>query len=433
MWRYWSFYWPLLLTSLVIQFESQFQNRTLAQYAADGCELAVFANASSAYQSLNALLTFVPQLVTVMAIGALGARRCQRFVLGFALALALPLIGVAYTAAGGAALTAVFGVPPEQVAPVQGYLAWLAPLIVVSAQIFHNVGRLLLARRTKLITRLNLLHMALLVGGLQLGRWLGWRSVVTLAVATIVANLAHWAASEWAARRGAAPGAALGGAGTAAGEPRGYRDIWAFYWPMAITGVLFAVSRPVIYRYVNFLPAAQAMAIIAALRVASDASFIFQAPVNQLRHLFTTFPAAELPRVRRFSLLVSGVYTLIIAVVAFTPLSRWYFGGLLDLKGEVLTMAVGAFAALTLNPMIIAFRNVIQADLINRRHTGGMALGALLRVLIVWALSLVCYHGGFLNHYTGAALMLFGFTMEACTSWLALRRLRRADPAPAPA
>ena len=418
--RYWAFYWPLLLTSIVIQLESQFQNRTLAQYAADGRELAVFANASSAFHSTNALLIFIPQLVTVMALTPGAARRTQRFALFFGLALALPLFFMAYTAGGGASLQAVFGVPDAFIGPVQGYLQWLAPLIILEAQIFHNVGRLLLEKRTKVITRLNLLHMGVLVGLLETGRYLGWRSVVTLAVATITANLAHWATTEIAVRRPGARAACPGGA-TAS-----YRELWAFYWPLALTGVLFSVSRPIIYRYVNFLPAAEAQTTIAALRVAFDAGFIFQAPVNQLRNLFTTFGQDEQPRVRRFTLYVSGAYSLIMVAAAFTPLSRLFFRDLVKLDGEVLALTVGAFAVLCLNPLIIAVRNIYHGELLNRHRTGGMALGALLRALLIWLLSLGCYYAGWLNHYTGAGLMIFGFAIETLAAWLAVVRLDRA-------
>ncbi|GHS92900.1 hypothetical protein FACS1894139_11230 [Planctomycetales bacterium] len=419
--RYWNFYYPLLLTSVVMQSEPFFQNRALAQYSADGLQLAIFANAGSCYQAICALLIFVPQVVTMMATNPAAARRCQIFTLAVGAALALPLFFIAYTLPGEKVMSALLAVPLSLMDDVQAYLKWLAPMVIIEAQIFHNTGRLIAAGRTAVITRLNFLHLIVIVALLHLGVWLRWEAVFTLATATLSANLLHLLLMQFAARR------AVNRHWHADLEPATYRQLWAFYWPMAITGVMFALSRPIIYRYVNFLPPEQAIGLLAALRVAFDAGFFFQAPVNQMRNLFTSFPAAEQSAIRRFSFWVSGAFCAAIMLAAFTPLGEYFFRDALGLTGKVKEMTAAAFMVLSLNPLIIAFRNIYHGELMNRRQTGGMAVGALARTGVIWVLSLFTYQMGWLNHWTGAGLMLSGFIIEAVTAYWSVRRLRRRE------
>ena len=66
-----------------------------------------------------------------------------------------------------------------------------------------------------------------------------------------------------------------------------YRELAHFFIPVSTTGVMFALSRPILFAFVARVP--DGLLTIAALRVAFDFSMIFQQAANQFRHFFITF------------------------------------------------------------------------------------------------------------------------------------------------
>lgn len=495
---YLSFYWPLAMTSLLTQIESLCQNRTLATHG--DVELSVYANAHSSFMMLNAFLAFIPQLVTMYARNPADRRLCFRFVCACGLGMALPLALIAYSPLGPSVLTHVQGVHPALLERVRQYLAWLAPVIFFVTMQQYITGRLVQAGRTRAIIRFNLLHLIVVVAGLEglfrTGLDVRW----VMASATFAANTVHVIAAGWYCRRLSrgeaeasaavdAPMAADGEASVAvdaetedegvdlavAATPRNepgtmlsaanraaeassaraspasasgarvrtpaatlraaapsttYRALWAFYWPMAMTGLMFALSRPIIYYFVNRLPdEATVISTLAALRVAFDTGMFFQAPVNQFRHVYAQFGAGDPVGVRRFMLATTGVYVGMMALVALTPLGDGLFTGYLKIAPESLAAVRETFLVMCFGPMMIAIRNVFHGELIIRRNTRGMAGGGLFRIGAVALLSFTCYRMGWLNHVTGAAIMVAGFAFEAFGAYRAARALAlRAVP-----
>ena len=112
-------------------------------------------------------------------------------------------------------------------------------------------------------------------------------------------------------------------------------ELLRFFLPMTATGVMFAISRPVLYAFVSRMP--EGIASIAALRVAFDFSTMFQQAANQFRHFFVTFGLDDIRTKRRFMALVGAGLTAIMVGIAVTPLAQWILGGLLGIRGRVRT------------------------------------------------------------------------------------------------
>ena len=401
--RYWRFYWPLALTGVAMVLAVQFQNGALARYPGAVTELAVFALASSTFGLFNAGLNFTSQLANVFARSQAGRRASQRFVAAWSLALTLPLGLIAATAAGRDALAWAYGIDQPLAARVVEYLLYMLPLLFVSAQRMFLTGLLVQARLTGRVTALNVAFLSAAVVALVAGFALGLPPVFTLVGSQAAAGLLHWGCSAWAVRRSCAF--------PAGGTAPTVAELVRFFLPMAATGAMFAISRPVLYAFVGRTPAG--LAAIAALRVAFDFSSIFQQAANQFRHFFVTFGLADLAGKRRFMALVCAGLTGLMLAVALTPLADWILGRLLGIPPVVLAPAVEVLLVLCLMPTLIIVRNYSHGLLMVRRRTTGMAVGGALRVVAIAAAAQAGHLLGFLDHVAAAAILLLGFAVEA--------------------
>lgn len=414
--QYWKFYWPLALTGMVMLLARQFQNGTLSRYPNAARQLATFAFASGMLMPFMSALGFLPQMANVFGRSCTARRRCLRFT--FMLCAALAAIPACIALVPGAEIVParIFGIADEQLAVVILYLRLLTPMLFVQGLKQYYTGLLVQAKRTGLVTVLHGSALALMGSLLAVGLHRGWQPVVTLAASQICAGLLHLALLFGFARRG--------GAGIQEPETKHltYLDMARFFWPVALTSLMFALSRPIIYSYVNRTPGAEPK--IAALRVAFDLALIFHMPVNQLRHLFVTFGFKDMPGLRRFILLVLAGALGIMLLVALSPLSMLVLRDLLGVRGAVLPMARQVLLTVCLIPVLVAVRNYFHGRAMVSRTTVSMGLGATLRVAAIWLASWAGYATGMLNHTLAALILTLGFAVETLTVALVGRRQR---------
>ena len=411
--QYWRFYWPLALTGVAMVLAVQFQNGALARYPEAVTELAIFALASSTFGLFNAGLNFTSQLANVFARSVPARRASQRFVAVASLVLTAPLALIAATAAGRDAIAWAYGVETALADRVVEYLRYMLPLLFVSAQRLYLTGLLVQARMTGRVTALNVAFLGAAVAALVAGFALGLAPVFTLVGSQAAAGLLHWGCSAAVVRRSVSL--------PADGSPPTAAELVRFFAPMATTGAMFAISRPVLYAFVGRTP--EGIASIAALRVAFDFSSIFQQAANQFRHFFVTFGLSHLAAKRRFMALVCAGITGLMLVVAATPLADWLLGGLLGIPPTVLSPAVEALLVLCLMPAVIIVRNYGHGLLMVRRRTTGMAVGGALRVAAIAAAAQLAHVFGWLDHIAAAAILILGFAVEAAVVQAGAKRV----------
>ncbi len=415
--RYWRFYWPLTLTGLAMLLAQQFRNAILARYPEGAEELALFAMAASFFGFLHATLAFTPQLANVYSRSRQGMRLCFRFVLRVGLVLTVPLIWLGWTDSGSAFVSAVFAIHGESLETVTAYLRILLPLLVVDGMRHCLTGLLVQAERTGTVTLLNILYLVLVLVVLLAGFSAGAPAMMTVGLSQLLPALVSLVLLIWMFRRH------YHLPQESSEENLTHGDLFRFFWPVALTSLMFALSRPVIFFFASRTP--DAVVLIAALRVAFDFSLIFCNPVNQFRHLFVTFGLSDLAGLRRFLIRMLTVLGTTMLVVALTPLHEMIFSRLLGVKGEVLETAGQAFLILCLVPLAMGLRNYFHGLSLVNRTTGRMGIGSLVRitsiVLACWALQSL----GWLNGRTGALMLFLGFFTEAVTVMLYARFSRR--------
>ncbi|HUS93135.1 MAG TPA: hypothetical protein VM695_14855 [Phycisphaerae bacterium] len=403
--QYWRFYWPLALMGLTMLVGRQFENGVLSRYEDAAQQLATFAFAMGVYMPFGALLAFVPQMANVLGRSRRGHAVCLRFTMGLSLAITLPIVLAAFTEPGAAAVASIFQLDAPTTRIVVRYLRFLTPLALLSGTQQYHIGMLIQARRTGAVTLLNVAGLAVLIAGLLVGLWCGWPAVRTLAVARLASaglslalTLLLYAALYRPPER-------------PEHEDLSYREVMAFFWPVAVTSLMFALSRPILYGFLKRTD--DGIIAVAATRVAFDFSMIFGGFVNQFRNLFVTFGGQDLAGVRRFmTRVLIGVIALMAAIV-FTPLVDAIFRGPLGIPEDVLRPAVQALRVLCIWPAVMALRNYFHGQLLVRRRTLGMAVGGMLRVAAIYGASWLLQAAGLLDQVWAGAILVLGFAAEA--------------------
>lgn len=382
----------------------QFQNAALARYPEAVTELAVFALGYGTFGFFRASLNFIAQLSNVFARSEAGTRRCHRFVLAASVVIMLPLVFLGQSDAGARLIAWLYGTDAALTDRVQEYLVYLAPIILLGAQRFYYTGLLVQARLTGWVTNLNVLFLAVQIAGLVVGFTLGYRPVLVLVGSETLAIVCQLAATLWVKHRyyrlPEVP----------EHEQLSVRELIGFFIPVSMTGVMFALSRPVLYAFVSRAPAG--LPAIAAMRVAFDFSMLFQQAANQFRHFFVTFGLDDLPGKRRFMALVAAVLTGIMLIFALTPLQTWIWRDLMRIPDDVRELAVQVFLIMCAMPVVIIVRNYFHGRLMVERRTSGMAVGSVLRVVAIYLGAQVCFSMGWLDHITASVILLLGFVVE---------------------
>jgi hypothetical protein len=401
---YWKFYWPLALTGVAMVLSVQFQNAALARYPEAVTELAVFALGYSTFAFFRASLNFIAQLSNVFARSPQGTRRCHRFVGIASLIIMAPLLVLGHSGIGGDLLSSVYDLDADLTMRVQEYLIYLAPIILLGAQRFYFTGLLVQARLTGWVTLLNVLFLATVIVLLIAGFSLGLRPVIVLVGAEMLAIVFQLLTTLWIKHRYYTAPEQL------EHEQLSYRELVEFFIPVSMTGVMFALSRPVLYAFVS--RTSDGLLAIAAMRVAFDFAMLFQQAANQFRHFFVTFGLDDLPQKRRFMTLVGVGITSLMALFVLTPLSDWIWQDLMRIPDDVRALSVGVLGVMCLMPGIIIVRNYYHGRLMVERRTAGMAAGSTLRVLGIYLSAQLLFSLGALNALSAAGVLIVGFVIE---------------------
>ncbi|MFP6815276.1 MAG: hypothetical protein VB949_06355 [Pseudomonadales bacterium] len=414
MGQYWQFYWPLALTGLAMVLSVQFQNATLARFPEAVTELAVFALAYSTFGMFRACLNFNAQLSNVFARSHAGTARTQRFVIAVGLLVMVPLLAIGHTQLGADGIAAVYGIDATLTGRVTEYLVYLAPLVLLSALRFYYTGLLVQARLTGWITTLTVIYLTSVILGLIVGFSLGHKPVYVLVGSEALALCIYVGGAVWIKTNFYRLPEVV------EHEDLSYSKLIRFFVPISTTGVMFALSRPILYAFVARAP--DGVFAIAAMRVAFDLAMMFQQAANQFRHFFVTFGLDDLPEKRRFMAIVGTGITAIMLLLALTPLSNLIWRDLMAIPEAVRAASADVMLVMCLLPAVIIFRNYYHGRLMVEHRTGGMAAGGILRVVGIYLLAQGCFSLGWLNYVSASLILILGFVIESAVVLVVAKR-----------
>jgi hypothetical protein len=150
----------------------------------------------------------------------------------------------------------------------------------------------------------------------------------------------------------------------------GYLEIFRFYLPLALTSTISLAAHPMVTFFMGH--AAYSLESLAVLPVVNSLSFIFRSPAlafhdvvialmgNRWRHL--------LP-LKTFAKLLALVTSLGFALIAFTPLARFWFGSLSGLEPDLISFALPPTRILVLFPALSVLLSFERSILVCGRRT----------------------------------------------------------------
>lgn len=165
------------------------------------------------------------------------------------------------------------------------------------------------------------------------------------------------------------------------GSSLGYRKIFLFYYPLALSWLLMAVESPLSVRIIA--GAADFEVNVAAFGLIMGLSIWIESPVIDLLATSTTLAKCRQAflQLRKFTLILMGLVTVFHAAVALSPLFDWITVGLLGVPQRVAD--VGRLAMIIMIPWsaLIGWRRFLQGVLIRQGRTRLITFATIFRAL----------------------------------------------------
>ena len=321
---------------------------------------------------------------------------------------------VAFTPLFDLIVVPIIDPPAAVVEPARAGLQWMLPFTAAVAERRFHQGLLIRFGRqrqvgTGTIVRLVATAIPLAIAAGTASPY--GASYAALAVACgVVAEAIFARAGAWFVERGPLRQAR-------SDRTLDLRTTIAFYTPLALTSTISLASYPIASAGMNRMP--QALASLALWPAASGLSFFTRSSGVAFNEVAVRHAGDRdgRPALARFAWLVGGVFSLIVALIAFTELARWWYVDLEGTPPERLPLAVQATIAMIPLPLLSFLSSHWQGLLVDDHRTRpiseGVAVGlvtivATLGIFIVWPMI-----GGVV-----AAMIALSVGMAAQTAWL---------------
>jgi hypothetical protein len=199
---------------------------------------------------------------------------------------------------------------------------------------------------------------------------------------------------------------------------RSMGELARFYWPLAGTSVLRQSTRSILNAGIAL--ALMATASLAAWPVAWGLTILIAGPAWSLQQLTTALAEDEAAycQVRRFALALSVLFTLLLALVTFTPLYAWVMGGIYNLSPELQRVAQPAMYVMVVYPLLLGAQSLLRGRMIREGHTPTVQGAMALNVVVV---SVTIFSGAVFAPLTGVVLAAIATVAGALAELVVLR------------
>lgn len=427
---------PLAASWLLMALESPYISAALARLNEAERMIAAFGLAFSLSITIESPVISLLATSTALARSRQNYLMLQRFTVHLMVGTTILQFLMGWTPLFDLVVKELLGIPASLHAPVQLGLQLMLPWSAAIAWRRFRQGLLIRFGHSGQVGRGTILRLVGSVGtATLLALFTSAPGVAVGAVALSVgvmaeALYAHWASAPLVARHFQP--------GTPSNSPElGYRELVNFHWPLATSSLLYLFTQPMIAAALARGP--QPEINLAAWPIVNGLLFITRAPEMALPEV--TIALSEEPQshpaIRRFSLRVGVIFSVLLGLVSLTPLSQVYFDTLIGLSTPLAAIARHGAVFALLMPVALAFVSVSRGLLTASRNTRPQAVAMILE-LVTLAAVLVA---GVLLHLPGVAVAAFGMSaamlIEALYLWLVLRGVSKpartkaldADPA----
>lgn len=163
-----------------------------------------------------------------------------------------------------------------------------------------------------------------------------------------------------------------------------YKDIFKFYYPLAMTSILGLGVHPM----VTFLMGQSRMALesLAVLPVVNSLVFIFRSLGLSFQEVLIALAGEKgegLPKLTKVSLFAGSSAVIALGIIAFTPLSEFWFSVVSGLSDELTVFAIPPVMILTLLPGLTFLISYQRSLLVHTRKTKPITIATSIEVVII--------------------------------------------------
>lgn len=418
---------PLAASWLLMALESPYISAALARLTEPERMIAAFGLAASLSITIESPVISLLSTSTALARSRQNYLMLRRFTQHLMLGTTFVQFLLAWTPLFDVVVKGWLGVPESLLAPVrlglQLMLPWSAAIawrrfrqgIMICYGHAGQVGRGTVLRLVGSAGTATLLAFGFHAPGIVVG-------TLALSVGVIAeAIYAHIASQPTITDH-------LGDAATSKAEDISYRELVGFHWPLAASNLLFLFTQPIIAAALARSPNPELN--LAAWPVLNGLLFITRAPEMALPEVTIALNEEKESQsaLRRFSFGVGAALTVFLILVAYTPLSDFYFHKLIGVTADLSSIArQGAGLALVM-PLAMAFVTTSRGLLTARRKTRPQAVAMILELVMLVVVLLL----GVLLNQPGVPMAALGMTaalvVEAIFLWFVLRGNLRIQP-----
>jgi len=418
-----ALWWPLAASWLLMGIELPLFTACVARMADPEVNLA-------AYGSLVfpiALVIEAPIMMLLAAATALASdwdswHKVRRFMHAASAALTVLHVAVAFTPLFDLLARHVLGVPEEVLEPARLGLRIMTPWTWAIAYRRTHQGVLIRLEQGRPVVLGTCVRLAGNAAVYLLALALGRLGAHPLGIVVGTASVATGVTSEalfigWCTR------AALAERGLPehpSGSPLTRASFLRFYLPLALTPLIALLAQPI--GAAAMARMREPLASLAAWPAVHGLLFIVRSggfAYNEVVLSLLGRPGAA-KELRRFGLVLGGVSSLLLLVIASTPLARFWFGEVSGLSAELTALASSALLCAFLWPASQALQSWFQGALVHRRRTRSVTEAMGVFFLVTTA---ALYAGVRWSDWRGIQFAVLALMLGslAQTGWLALK------------
>jgi hypothetical protein len=376
-----------------------------------------------------ALIIEAPIIMLLAASTALSKdlasyRKLRRFMMVAGASLTGLHVLIAFTPLYYFVVEKILGAPPVIVAPGRVGLMLMTPWTWSIAYRRFNQGVLIRFDRSRLVglgtvVRLTA-DLAVLLGGYALGSLPG----IVVATCAVSAGVISEAVYAGIVTRPVVSGP-LRDAPRVTPELT-LRAFLDFYVPLALTSLLFLLVQPLGSAAISRMP--RPLESLAVWPVVSGLIFMLRSAgvaYNEVVVALLDQPRSS-ASLRRFTALLTISSTLLLLMVAATPLSRLWFAGIQGLSPQLAALAMtGLWISLPM-PGLSVLQSWYQGIMVHDRRTRGLTESVIVfLVTSVGLLSAGVAWGGLIGLYVGLGVFVIANTTQTAWLWYRSRPAER--------
>jgi hypothetical protein len=210
------------------------------------------------------------------------------------------------------------------------------------------------------------------------------------------------------------------------------RDILLFWFPLFASWLLMTAEGPIISASINRLP--DEVIMLAAMGIITSLSVTIESPIINLLATSTALvqDAHSYLMVRRFTLQLCVLLTIVAALVAFTPLFDLIVYRLLDVPDAVAEYVRPGMQIMVFWSAAIGWRRFLQGILIRHDHTKLIAWGTAIRLVASGGTAVgLAWWGQWAGVINGSLALMAGVLAEALYTTLITLPVIRDEVLPA--